>query len=167
VLGLTGDPTTNRSLPDISDLKAQLGMKLFFTKRLGLDQDTACVSCHHPSLGGADDLSLSIGVDAENEKLLGPGRLHLAGSPGDDGLGIITPDTVDKLTADPDAGDNLPTAQSLFPVTSPEQMRGFDFLTLVTNNDGRTELETRLAENPEWVAEFNAVYGDQTQITTA
>jgi cytochrome c peroxidase len=126
VLGLTGDPTTNRSLPDISDLKAQLGMKLFFTKRLGLDQDTACVSCHHPSLGGADD-----------------------------------------LTADPDAGDNLPTAQSLFPVTSPEQMRGFDLLTLVTNNDGRTELETRLAENPEWVAEFNAVYGDQTQITTA
>jgi cytochrome c peroxidase len=206
VLGLTGDPTTNRSLPDISDPKAQLGMKLFFTKGLGLDQDTACVSCHHPFLGGGDDLSLSIGVDAENENLLGPGRRHLEGSTdydggptiprnapttfnsglwdqvmlhdgsiesigksfglnGDDGLGIITPDSVDNLTADPDAGDNLPTAQSRFPVTSPEQMRGFDFLTLVTNNDVRTELETRLAGNPEWVAEFNAVYGDQTQIT--
>jgi len=202
VLGLTGDPTSNRTLPDISDPKAQLGMKLFYTKGLGLDEDTACVSCHHPVLGGGDDLSLSIGVGADIPELLGPGRIHLAsGGPtvprnspttfnigvwdqvmfhdgrvesigktvglnGNDTLGIITPDspldTDGNPLADPDAGDNLPTAQSRFPVTSPEEMRGFDFLTLVTNDDVRTALETRLAGDAEWVTEFTAVYGDAT-----
>ena len=73
---LTGDPSTGRDLPDIEDAKAQLGMKLFFTKSLGGDFDAACVTCHHPMLGGGDDLALPIGVDAEVEDLLGPGRLH-------------------------------------------------------------------------------------------
>jgi len=75
-LELTGDPTTGRTLPSIDDPKAQLGMKLFFTKSLGGDLDSACVTCHHPSLGGGDDLSLPIGVDAESPDLLGPGRFH-------------------------------------------------------------------------------------------
>lgn len=75
-LNLTGDPSTDRVLPDIEDPKAQLGMKLFFSKSLGGDLDTACVSCHHPILGGGDDLTLPIGVDAENIDLLGPGRIH-------------------------------------------------------------------------------------------
>ena len=70
--GLTGDPTTGRTLPAITDAKAQLGKKLFFTKGLGGDNDSACVTCHHPSLGGGDDLSLSIGVGAETPDLLGP-----------------------------------------------------------------------------------------------
>jgi len=75
-LGLTGDPSTGRDLPNIEEPRAQLGMKLFFTKALGGDQDSACVTCHHPSLGGGDDLSLPIGVDAVAENLLGPGRFH-------------------------------------------------------------------------------------------
>ena len=74
--GLTGDPTTGRVLPAITDAKAQLGKKLFFTKGLGGDDDSACVTCHHPSLGGGDGLSLSIGVGSENPDLLGPGRFH-------------------------------------------------------------------------------------------
>ena len=74
--GLTGNPTSDRPLPDITDAKAQLGKKLFFTKGLGGDDDSACVTCHHPSLGGGDGLSLSIGVGAEDPDLLGPGRFH-------------------------------------------------------------------------------------------
>jgi cytochrome c peroxidase len=73
---LTGDPSTGRTLPDIEDPKAQLGMKLFFSKSLGGDYDSACVTCHHPILGGGDDLALPIGVDAEEIDLLGPGRIH-------------------------------------------------------------------------------------------
>ncbi|NQY88929.1 MAG: cytochrome-c peroxidase [Colwellia sp.] len=73
---LTGDPSTGRALPDIEEPKAQLGMKLFFTKSLGGDLDSACVTCHHPMLGGGDDLVLPIGVDAEVVDLLGPGRIH-------------------------------------------------------------------------------------------
>jgi cytochrome c peroxidase len=212
VLGLTGDPTTktNNTLPDISDPKAQLGMKLFFTKGLGGDVDTACVSCHHPVLGGGDNLSLSIGVGAENPDLLGPGRFHdlladgydggptvprnapttfniglwdqvmfldgrveslgkTAGSNGNDDLGIVTPDsdTDDNgnLQADPDAGDNLPTAQSRFPVTSHEKMRGFIFEAGSTNDEVRNALATQLQTlqiDNGWDNEFLAVYGDTT-----
>jgi hypothetical protein len=46
-LGLTGDPSTGRNLPSISDPLPQLGMKLFFSKSLSGDFDTACASCHH------------------------------------------------------------------------------------------------------------------------
>lgn len=84
-VGLTGNPTTGRTLPDITDAKAQLGKKLFFTKGLGGDDDSACVTCHHPSLGGGDDLSLSIGVGAESPDLLGPGRFHDVNEEGYDG----------------------------------------------------------------------------------
>ena len=54
-------------------------MKLFFTKALGGDKDSACVTCHHPLLGGGDGLALSIGVGAAEPDLLGPGRTHPAG----------------------------------------------------------------------------------------
>jgi len=70
-----------RDLPDISEALPQLGKKLFFTKGLGGDFDSACVTCHHPALGGADQLSLSVGVDAENPQLLGRGRVHNNGLP--------------------------------------------------------------------------------------
>lgn len=73
---LSGDPSEGRELPNIDEPKSQLGMKLFFTKSLSGDFDTACVTCHHPSLGGGDDLALPIGVDADVDDLLGPGRLH-------------------------------------------------------------------------------------------
>jgi len=210
VLGLTGDPTTNRTLPDISDPKAQLGMKLFYTKGLGGDQDTACVSCHHPVLGGGDDLSLPIGVGAEIDELLGPGRFHdslavgydggptvprnatttfntglwdqvmfhdgrvesigkTVGLNGNDGLGIITPDSPldadGNQLADPNAGNNLPTAQSRFPVTSIEEMRGFIFEAGSSNDDVRNALATQLQTlqiDNGWDNEFLAVYGDTT-----
>ncbi|HLP59672.1 MAG TPA: cytochrome-c peroxidase, partial [Candidatus Deferrimicrobium sp.] len=73
---LTGDPSRNRELPSISSPKAQLGMQLFFSKALGGNEDSACVTCHHPVLGGGDNLSLPIGTEAVNPDLLGPGRMH-------------------------------------------------------------------------------------------
>ncbi|HEX9795204.1 MAG TPA: cytochrome c peroxidase [Planctomycetota bacterium] len=75
-LGLTGDPSTGRVLPAITDPLPLLGRRLFFTKGLGGQMDAACVTCHHPMLGGGDGLSLAIGVDAVDEDLLGPNRLH-------------------------------------------------------------------------------------------
>jgi len=78
---LTGDPSTGRELPSISDPLAQLGKKLFFTKALGGEFDSACASCHHPVLGGGDQLSLSFGVGAIDPDLLGPGRGGATGLP--------------------------------------------------------------------------------------
>ena len=79
--GLTGDPAAGRNLPTIDDPIPQLGKLLFFTKGLGGGMDTACVSCHHPLLGGGDGLSLSIGVEAVQPDVLGPDRTHPDGLP--------------------------------------------------------------------------------------
>ncbi|MDX1455918.1 MAG: cytochrome c peroxidase, partial [Gammaproteobacteria bacterium] len=79
--GLTGDPAAGRDLPAPTDPVAVLGKKLFFAKSLGGDMDSACVTCHHPMLGGGDKLSLSVGVGAVEPDLLGPGREDVGGDP--------------------------------------------------------------------------------------
>ena len=154
---LTGNPLSNRVPPKISGAKAQLGMHLFFSKSLGGDRDSACVTCHHPMLGGGDNLSLPIGVGAVNPNLLGKGRLHDASSTHYDGgplvprnapttfnvacwekvlfhdgriegledKNISTPDS-QHLVADELATKNLTSAQSRFPITAPEEMKGFE-----------------------------------------
>ena len=71
---LSGDPSAGRDLPGPDAPLVELGKKLFFSKTLSADLDVACASCHHPALGGADGLSISIGVDAANPDLVGPGR---------------------------------------------------------------------------------------------
>jgi len=68
-------------LPDISEDLPQLGMKLFYSQSLGGDFDAACVTCHHPTLGGGDNLSLPVGVGAVTPALLGLGRTHSSGLP--------------------------------------------------------------------------------------
>lgn len=199
---LSGDPTANRLLPSIQSPKSQLGMKLFFSKSLGGDSDAACVSCHHPVLGGGDALSLPIGVGAESPDLLGPGRKHAQTSPehdggptvprnspstfnialwdqalfldgrveslgktlnvnGNDGEGIRTPDTLFGQS-DPEAGENLTIAQARFPVTSPEEMRGFTFQSQGTNSDVRLALAARLTSHGGWAEEFTHAFGDPT-----
>ena len=73
------EPDTTNA-PEIQEAIPQLGKQLFFAKNLGGTQSVACVSCHHPMLGGADELSLSVGVNAVDEldnpahDLLGLGR---------------------------------------------------------------------------------------------
>lgn len=76
---LTGDPTDGRELPSIADPLPQLGRLLFFSKSLSAGRDTACASCHHPALGGGDGLAVSIGADAQQPDLVGPGRRRADG----------------------------------------------------------------------------------------
>ncbi len=181
--GLTGDPAAGRDLPEIDEPLPQLGLKLFFSKSLGGDRDSACVSCHHPALAGGDALALSIGVGADEPDLLGPGRTHPDGdltvprnAPSTFNLavwetalfwdsrverledGIRTPDS-DFGTADAEAGSTLSEAQARFPVTSADEMRGFEFVAGGTNDDVRTALEDRLTDDGRWGAEFEAVFG--------
>lgn len=181
---LTGDPAEGKDLTSIDEPLAQLGRKLFFNKSLGGDLDTACVSCHHPVLGGGDGLAQSIGVGADEPDLLGPGRTHADGdltvprnapttfnlALWEDGLfwdsrvqmledgSIRTPDSAPDV-ADPDAGESLSAAQARFPVTSQEEMRGFEFALDGTNDELRAALEDRLADEGLWGAEFEAVFG--------
>jgi len=77
---INGNPAEGLDIPSIDDPVSQLGMKLFYSKSLGGEIDSACVTCHHPSLGGTDNLSLSVGVEALDVDLLGPGRRHISGT---------------------------------------------------------------------------------------
>lgn len=211
--GITGDPTTGKTLPSITSAKAQLGMKLFFTKGLGGDKDSACVTCHHPKLGGGDDLSLPIGVQALSPNLLGPGRLHskvavtntastddkFDGGPTvsrnapttfnlalwkkvlfHDGRiekitgGISTPDS-GHGNIDAAAGANIAEAQARFPVTSPEEMRGFTYELGTTTAALRTALETRLKTTGTtvnalitngWLTEFQTGFASTADAAT-
>ena len=81
-LEITSINETELNLPKIDEPISQLGKKLFFAKNLGGEQSVACASCHHPVLGGADDISLSVGVspvngiNQESHGLLGHGRFN-------------------------------------------------------------------------------------------
>ena len=74
--GLSGDPTVGRTLPHIADALPQLGKLLFFSKSLSAPRDTACASCHHPTLGGGDSLGVPIGAGAQQPDLVGPLRMR-------------------------------------------------------------------------------------------
>lgn len=74
--GLDARPLETNSVPAAQGPVFELGRELFFSKALSRNLDVACASCHHPFLGGADQLSLPVGVGALDENLLGPGRTH-------------------------------------------------------------------------------------------
>ena len=197
--GLRGDPVRKQTPPSIYAATSQLGKRLFFSKSLSGNRDTACVTCHHPLLGGGDNLSLPVGVDSVNPDLLGSQRKHKAGSEGYDGGPPVprnapttfnvaawkdklffdgrietvgnefrTPD-VDIYTADPKAGQNLINAQARFPVTSPEEMKGFSHDDK-DNQQIREFLAQRLGgygkgagllpRTDYWLAKFRGVFGN-------
>jgi cytochrome c peroxidase len=190
-------------------------MKLFYAKTLSADQDTACVTCHHPMLGGGDAIPMSIGTGAHQPDLLGPDRSHpegpqiprnspstfnaamwdqvmfwdgriesrgkTPGKSGNDGYGIHTPDAMMFGYPDHNAGSTLAEAQARFPITSEEEMRGFDFgadqgvgarklqdrtrelLAAMIGNygDGEGALESN-----HWLAEFQAGFNSTENAET-
>jgi len=183
---LTGVPKTKSAIPLIHSPIAQLGMQLFYSKALGGEKDTACVSCHHPLLGGGDNLSLPIGTHAQKPDVVGIKRrlkkgYHL-GVPRNapttfnvifynkslfhDGrvqtvtnqrfVGINTPD-VPFEEDDPLGGENLAQAQARFPITSSAEMRG-DFMPEAGTETLRRSLAKRFKEN--WLEAFRYGFSD-------
>ncbi len=165
---ITGKPAQGLDIPSIDSPIAQLGMQLFYSKSLSGEMDTACVTCHHPMMGGGDNLSLGIGVHAVDALIIGPGRRHVSGMATvprnapttfntalyqqslfwDSRVeqldsGIRTPDSQYGF-ADPLAGTSLLVAQAGFPVTSVEEMRSESFEQGSNNKDVRNHLAARL-----------------------
>jgi len=180
---LTGDPAQGIRIPSIDSPTAQLGMKLFYSRTLGGDGSTACVSCHHPMLGGGDGLSLPIGVGSAEPTIIGPNRRLRDGAevtvPRNaptifnialwkqhmfhdgrikklDDYAIMTPD-VALNTSDALSGENLVQAQARFPITSMEEMRG-DFLKDEMNQTLRRSISKRLQQN--WEKSFRVAFDD-------
>ncbi|WP_290518072.1 cytochrome c peroxidase [Alcanivorax sp.] len=172
--GLTGNPISDpeRQVSDISSPKAELGKLLFFSKHLSGSENVACATCHHPFLGGDDDLPLSVGVDAELEDLLGSKRVPSKGvvlvprnapttfnsslwkksffhdgrverlNSFDEKIAKISTPDEEFGDVDPHATDLL-QAQAGFPVTSEHEMRS-NYLERSSNDHLRLNLEKRM-----------------------
>jgi cytochrome c peroxidase len=124
--------------------KVALGKVLFFDKELSGNRDISCATCHHPFLHTADGLSVSLGTGARG---LGPTRMRGAerdfiprnapeifnrGAPewtsmfwdsrvsGRVEAGFTTP----AKSHLPVGLDSVLATQAMFPVTSPDEMRG-------------------------------------------
>lgn len=168
--------------PQNSQAMIELGRALMFDKLLSGNRDVACATCHHPSQGTSDGLSLSIGVGGVG---LGPTRQLGAGRPF---IGRNAPDLFNR-GGDPvmfwdgrvsgtrqqgfstPAGNQLPqglndalSAQAMFPVQNRDEMRGqagqnelanfadTDFTGLWNG------IMTRLRGVPQYVTMFNAAF---------
>ena len=68
-------PADNPSTPD----RVSLGRLLFWDPLLSGQKDVACATCHHPALGYADGIDLSVGSNGVG---LGPSRSFAAGHAG-------------------------------------------------------------------------------------
>lgn len=159
-----------------------LGMKLFHSKSLSQNTDTACSSCHHPALGcGGDGLSLPIGVNALSPALLGPGRSDGTALPSvprhsnptcnsalwtrglfwdnrvsTNGGGRITTEedaVTDALRAV--AAPSMLMAQAHFPVTAAPEMG--DASGFAEPQDYRDDIAANLSE--AWNAGFESAFG--------
>lgn len=121
-----------------------LGEALFFDPILSGNMDTACASCHHPSFGSGDGLSLALGTGAVGQ---GPARakgdhppfvprhsqpLFNLGDPSFTSMfwdGRVEVDASGEIRT-PAGADLLPgldsalAAQAMFPVLDRQEMRG-------------------------------------------
>lgn len=136
---------------DSAELVA-LGEALFFDKIISGNRNISCATCHHPTAGSGDDLSVSIGEGGSGTgaaRTLGTGHLIPRNAPPLWNLGdpsftrMFWDNRVQRLqngslvTPEPALNGNSPTAfeitahltsalaaQAMFPPTSHEEMRG-------------------------------------------
>ena len=186
-------PITDADYAPVRLDEALLGQKLFYDPILSGNREVSCATCHHPALGTSDGLSLGIGdggiglgpdrvADPDNmpEQRIprnAPGLFNLGAreftvmfhdgrievDPSRPG-GLRTP-----LAADMVSGfASLLSAQTMFPVLSPDEMAGHysenDVAAAVrrgvlTGPGGAWDIiARRVADFPAYSAEFLAVY---------
>jgi len=170
--------------------KVALGRVLMFDKILSGNKDIACATCHVPSLGTGDDLSVSIGtggVGVGQSRVLGAGRSLVPRNapPLFNLFGVETLFWDGRVhgsngSFETPAGASLPAgldsalaAQAMFPVTVRSEMRGDsgDFavdsqvneLALLADTDWQGQWDgimDRLRAIPGYVGLFQAAYPD-------
>jgi cytochrome c peroxidase len=188
-------PVTDASYVAIDPAEAKLGQLLFYDPILSGNRNISCATCHHPRFGTGDGVSLSLGeggiglgperhVDPANVPeqrvprnatalfnlgareftvLFHDGRIEVDPSrPG----GLRTP-----LDEDMTQGfANLLSAQTMFPVLSPDEMAGHYSendvskavrLGLITGEGGAWDLiAKRVSAIDAYLAQFKLVYPD-------
>lgn len=141
----------------------RLGQRLFSDRKLSGNRDITCMHCHHPALGTSDNLPLPIGAGGEglgqNRRQLGA-KIIPRNSPALINLGYTEikdmfwdgrvshdPKSGELQTPEPALNGKNPkashitkyltsslAAQVIFPITSKEEMRGFENNELASLN---------------------------------
>lgn len=142
--------------------KVELGRMLFWDPILSGNQDVACVTCHHPDNGYAENIDLSIGVGGvglshtrENGVLIkrnAPTIINTAYN------GIDEQGTYDPLNTVMfwDNRSQSLEEQALEPIKSADEMRGENF----TEDEIIDEVIYRLSQNAEYLQLFEEAFGD-------
>ncbi len=143
------EPLTDADYIQTDPRAVALGRLLFYDPILSGNKTVACATCHHPSLGTGDGLSLGLGDGATGlgpKRAVDPDNLPEKriprNSPGLFNVGAVAFDVMfhdGRLEADPTkpggirtplgqemvAGfDSVLSAQTMFPVLSPDEMAG-------------------------------------------
>ncbi len=152
--------------PSIENLpsseKAMLGKLLFWDPILSGNKDVACVTCHHPNSGYAEQLDLSLGIGGEglsearrNGVLIkrnAPTILNTAFN-GINEMGVNIPENA------PMFWDNRVQSlekQAIKPILSGEEMRGDE----ITEEAIVDTILLRLKNIPEYNSRFTEVFGE-------
>ncbi|GGL53167.1 cytochrome-c peroxidase [Wenxinia marina] len=189
-------PVTDAAYRPVREDEARLGQLLFYDPILSGGREVACATCHHPAFGTSDGLSLGIGDGGIG---LGPERVADPDNPPEErvprnaqslwNLGALEYVAMfhdGRIEADasrpgglrtPIGGDmatgfaSILSAQSMFPVVSPDEMAGHYSENeiaqavrrgVVTGPDGAWALiSARVAAVPEYARLFAEVYPDR------
>lgn len=156
------DPIDNPRTPE----KIELGRMLFWDPILSGNKDMACVTCHHPDKGYTDRIDLSLGVGGHGlaENRVG-GSLIKRNAP------TIINSAFNGINVDGNYDpsntvmfwDNRMKSleeQSLGPIKDMLEMRG----NVYSEELAIDSVSARLSNIPEYVDEFNNVFGSGTVI---
>ena len=155
----------------ITAAKTNLGKMLFWDPILSGDKDVACATCHHPDFGYAENLEISIGSNG-----VGLGSTRHFGTPntigfvkrnahtvlntafnGMDGNGNYDPSNAPMFW---DKRKNTLELQSLEPIKSLEEMRGYHF----TDSTALDSVVARLKGIAEYRQLFALAFGSELSI---
>ena len=176
--------TNNQSSSEIPSLRVDnatvstetiaLGKALFWDPILSGKRDVACATCHHPANGYADNLDLSIGVNAvglgRNRHFLSPNTfafvkrnaqtiLNTAFN-GMDANGNVNPATAPMFW---DSRVRSLETQSIEPIKTLEEMRGNAYSEVVAIDS----VVARLKRIPQYQQLFQSAFGNAQSITAA
>ena len=174
-----------------NEAEIELGQMLFFDNILSGNEDISCATCHHPNEGTSDNRSLPAGtggVGLGHDRVRGEDRPHIPRNAPDifnrgseEWFSMMWDGRIAGIPGqwfETPAGDQLPAgldsvlaAQAMFPVTSPDEMRGTtDDIDLYGNELAEIDgdafqviwdgLMDRLLDNDEYRALFAEAYPD-------
>lgn len=176
--------TTNPTNPEFATFRIDnanastetiaLGKALFWDPILSGKRDVSCATCHHPDNGYADNLDLSIGINAvglgRNRHFLSPNTfafvkrnaqtiLNTAFN-GMDANGNVNPATAPMFW---DSRVRILETQSIEPIKTLEEMRGNAYSEAVAIDS----VVARLKRIPQYQQLFQSAFGNAQSITAA